>query len=210
MRSSPVKLVVSVVIFLVALGGALMLLRNSSPAEAPSGGSVSGGGAVATSEIWKLGDTWTVKVRQDAGAVSPDSTKNIASVPYRFQVDKAARGSDGAWIIKVMQDGAEGPFAKGWRLHYVDKGGVMTLHRVATGSEPPLEAELAAIVLGPQFPYELTYEAPPKNATLEAADLLERATLPPSTLPGKGDADAPGGTPPAKAPKLDDGAPATY
>ena len=197
MRSNPLRLVVFVVILAVALGGALMLLKQSSPDDSGSGGG-GGGGKGSASDIWKVGDAWTVEVKQNAGAITPGGKTSVAKVPFRFKVDDAPSATQKAWTVKVTQDGAEGPFAAGWRLYYVERDGEMVLSKVATGAatDKPLEAELATIVLGSQFPYEVRYAAPPKDATITAADLIERSSLPPtSAVPG---ADAKGG--PAGAP----------
>lgn len=201
MRRSPNRLVLIVIVFIAALGGALLVLQSrpgddSTPAKDDS--------AAASSDIWKVGDTWTVKVRQDAGAITPGGESSIASIPFRFQVTDAPKGDDRSWVVQVKQDGAEGPFAAGWRLEYRPKGDKLVLHRVAVGTEPPLEAALAGIVLGPQFPYETSYSAPPKDSTIDAKRLLARSSLPPTALPGSDDA-ASGATPPAEAPKLDAG-----
>jgi hypothetical protein len=149
-------------------------------------------------DIFTKGDRWTVKVSQDAGAISPDGARSIAEIPFRFVVAEAPKTKHGAWLVRVRQDGAEGPFANGWRLEYVEQGDKMVLKRVAVGNERFLEAELASIVLGPQFPYEPSYSAPPKSHTLTADKLLDRSQLPPGSLPDGGTA---GATPPAAAPK---------
>jgi len=205
MFRSPARIAFSVVVFAVALVGALVLIRNSQPDEPERRQELAGRDkpAAITSDIWAVGDTWTVKVRQDSGSITPDGTSNVAAVPFEFEVTEAPTKADGPWRVRVTQEGAEGPFAKGWRLEYVaGKDGALVLHRVALGDEPALEAELASIVLGPQFPYEVRYTAPPKDQTLDASALLERSTLPPSSLPGEG---TNGAAPPAEAPKLDDG-----
>lgn len=204
MRTTPVRITLAIVVFAAALGGALLLLRGSEEA-ATTGKGAEGGtpAAAATSDIWKVGDTWTVKVRQDAGAITPDGDTSVAEIPYRFKVAEAPADASGTWLVDVRQDGAEGPFAEGWRLRYAAEGDELVLKQVAVGSQPPLEAELATIVLGPQFPYEVRYDAPPKDATITADKLLDRSELPPTALPGKG---TPGAAPPAEAPG--DGLPA--
>jgi hypothetical protein len=207
MRSPAAKVLVAVVAFALALGGGLLLMKHSSSSSSSSPSSSSGGkgddgggdAAVATSRVWEVGDTWTVKVRQDSGAVTPDGDRSVAAIPFRFEVVEApgADEADGAWRVHVAQDGAEGPFAKGWNLWYVAKDDAMTLSRVSMGDEKPLEAELASIVLGPQFPYEVRYAKPPKDYAVDAEKLLERSQLPPSQLPSGGTA---GAAPPATAP----------
>lgn len=204
MRFTPARIILMVLVFAAALGGALLLLRTSEPGTPSSGSEASDGPApqlaAATSDVWKVGDRWTVKVRQDAGAISPDGAKNIAEVPYRFEVTEAPKTADGTWLVHVDLDGAEGPVANGWNLQYVDEGGTMVLKLVSVGSEPPLEAELASIVLGQQFPYEVRYEAAPKAKTLDADKLLDRSQLPPGVLPSGGKS---GTAPPAMAPAPD-------
>ena len=218
MRTTSMKLTIAVAVFALALGGGLLLLHSSSSDDGSgsSGGSSKSSGSggdgsagAATSDIWKVGDAWTVKVRQDAGAITPDGDKSIAVVPYRFTVKSAPDSADGTWDVHVTQDGAEGPFAKGWHLLYkADADGAMVLKLVATGDEPPLEAELASIALGQQFPYEVRYTAPPKDTTLDGQKLLARSQLPPGQLPQGGEsgaappAEAPGGDMPATAPPL--------
>ena len=201
MRSTTARTLLVIVIFLAALGGALVLLQHRD-ADDPTTGPASRDSAEST--IWKVGDRWTVKVRQDAGAITPDGDASIVAVPYRFEVVKAPKGASDAWIVRVTQDGAQGPFADGWTLQYRPDGDGLELWRVAAGSEPALEAQLASIVLGPQFPYETRYDAPPKNATIDAAKLIKRTSLPPSALPASsGDS---GAAPPAVAPRTGDGA----
>jgi hypothetical protein len=205
MRITPARIILMVLVFIAALGGALMLMRSSEPASGGSGNGAKDDGnasapAAATSDVWKVGDSWTVKVRQDAGAITPDGETNIAEVPYRFQVKEAPKSADGTWLVHVDLDGAEGPVAKGWNLQYADEDGTMVLKLVAVGSEPPLEAELASIVLGQQFPYEVSYTAPPKAKTLDADKLLDRSQLPPGALPSGGTS---GAAPPAMAPAPD-------
>lgn len=197
MRSPLARTLLVLAVFAIGLVGALLLLRTSSDGDAES---ASGSGSDGATSIWAVGDEWTVRVSQDAGAITPDGERSVADVPYRFRV---ASGNDAdGWLVKVTQDGAEGPFAKGWKLTYRPDGDALALHRVAIGDEPALEAELAAIVLGPQFPYEVRYEkAPAADATVTAEKLLERSQLPPSTLPGGDDVD-PGRRPPAEAPPL--------
>ena len=202
MRTNPLQIAVIGIVFVVALAGALVLMQQSSSDSGPS--SKASSSPAAKSDIWAVGDTWTVNVRQDAGEITPDGDTSVATIPFRFKVTDAPKGAKGAWTVHVAQDGAEGPFAKGWDLQYVAKGKSMELYRVSVGDEPPLEAELASIVLGPQFPYEVTYTAPPKTKSLDASKLLDRSMLPPSSLPGGGDA-TPGATPPAQAPKLESG-----
>jgi hypothetical protein len=203
MRSTP-KILLALFVFVAALGGGLLLLAQPSgePDAAPGKPAKQAGGdkqpiSTVTSDIWKVGDRWTIKVRQDAGAITPGGETSIAEVPYRFEVRKAPADATGSWLVHVSQDGAEGPFAAGWNLRYVDKDGTMVLHQVSVGAEPPLEAELATIVLGPQFPYEVSYDAPPTAATIDATRLAERAELPPAQLPS---GNASGAAPPAELP----------
>jgi hypothetical protein len=142
---------------------------------------------------------------RNAGAISPGGETSVAAIPFRFEVATAPKSAGDSWLVKVAQDGAEGPFAAGWKLQYRERDGKMVLYRVAVGSEPALEAELASIVLGPQFPYEVSYSKPPKSATVNADDLMDRSQLPPGALPD-GAPNAPtGATPPAQAPKLSTG-----
>lgn len=188
---TPARIALVAAVFVAGLAGALLFLKSE-----PSG---SGGSRPAvTSDIWGVGDEWVVKVRQDAGAITPDGDTSIATIPFRFEVMKAPKTKAGSWTVHVTQDGAEGPFANGWDLIYRAKGDEMALHRIRLGNEPALEAELAAIVLGPQFPYETSYDAAPRDQTINAARLLKRSALPPSAVPG-GDGTS-GMTPPAEAP----------
>lgn len=207
MRTAP-KIVIATLVFALALGGALLMLNGSSgddggKAAAGERGSSTGdgsgsGGSAATSDVWSVGDAWVVKVRQDAGAITPDGESSIVELPYRFEVASGPAGDSQAWTVHVSQDGAQGPFANGWNLDYVEEDGVMVLSRVSVGKEPPLEAELATIVLGPQFPYEVRYEAPPKDKAVDAEKLLDRSELPPGELPAGGGTS--GAAPPAEAP----------
>lgn len=206
MFRSPARIAVSVVVFAVALVGALLLMRSSDPSTgpAPKSATKEPARAVIPSDVWKVGDTWTVKVRQDSGSISPDGESNVAAIPFEFEVTDGPTTAGEPWLVTVTQEGAEGPFANGWRLQYVERDGALVLTKVAVGEEDPLEAELASIVLGPQFPYEVRYAKPPKDMTLEASKLLERSQLPPSALPGGG---TNGEAPPAEAPVPGGGAP---
>jgi hypothetical protein len=205
MHARTARPVIAIAIFAVALGGGLLVLQSRGDDTGSGGSAPVAATDAAASEIWAVGDEWTVKVRQDAGSITPGGEKSIAEIPYRFEVVTAPEGADGAWVVKVFQDGAEGPFAEGWTLQYVARDGKLQLHRVALGTDVPLEAELASIVLGPQFPYEVSYSAPPKDATIDAERLLDRAALPPTSVPGS---DAPPSgdvAPPAEAPALSPG-----
>lgn len=207
MRITPGRIALTLAVFAAALAGGLLLLQQSGGGGGKARGEQSGDGGrhAPTSDIWAVGDEWTVAVRQDSAAITPDGDTSVAAIPFRFAVVAAPEDATGSWKLRVTQDGAEGPFAAGWRLEYREReDGTMTLHRVAMGEEPPLEAELASIVLGPQFPYETKYTAPPKDATVDAKALLDRTALPPSSLPGAGAPDS-GATPPAEAPRLDAG-----
>jgi hypothetical protein len=202
MRSNSLRLASIVLVFAIAVIVALVVMRKSD--DGSSNGNSSGGKGGA-SDIWKVGDSWTVQVKQDGGAVAPDGDTNVAKIPFRFKVTDAPAATGEAWTVKVLQDGAEGPFAAGWRLYYVERDGAMVLSKVATGAatDKPLEAELATIVLGSQFPYELRYEQAPKDSTITAADLIERSSLPPtSTVPGADGTGGPKGAP--TAPPIDE------
>lgn len=204
MQRSPRTVVIAVAAFALALGGGIALLQNSSPTSVKGGSGKGAGNGSPSNSIWQPGTAWTVSVRQDSGAITPDGAKSVAAVPFRFRVTDPPVSSAGEWKVHVTQDGAEGPFAGGWDLYYREADGAMVLHRVAVGAEKPLEAELAAIVLGPQFPYEVRYEAAPKDFTVDAEKLLDRSLTPPSSLPTDAGGAA-GATPPAQAPKLSAG-----
>ncbi len=195
MRPSTLRLVSAAFVFVAALAGALLLMRT-----ADDGSSRSSGSSAAASEIWKVGDTWTVNVGQDAGAITPDGDTNVARIPFHFKVTDAPKGASGTWKVKVTQEGAEGPFAAGWRLHYAEQGDALVLKQVAMGTDKPLEAEVAAIVLGSQFPYEVRYTKAPKDHAVAASDLIERSSLPPSSAVPGSDAASDEGAP--KAPPL--------
>ncbi len=188
MRTSTFRLFGIAIVFFAALAAALLVLRGDGGSKTGSSGS---GGAAAAGDVWKVGDEWVVKVKQDGGAIAPGGAKNVAEIPFRFAVTDAPTGTDGTWTVQVRQDGAEGPFAEGWRLFYAERDDALVLTKVAMGRQDPLEAELATIVLGSQFPYEVRYTAPPKDRTVTASDLIERSTLPPTTKvpggPGTGD-----------------------
>lgn len=208
MRKTP-KIFLIVCVFALAVTGTLFFLREKSPSKPVTTprSSSSRPASTQSNDIWSVGDTWTVVVRQDAGAITPDGTKSISKVPFRFEVVSAPKNAKGAWKIHIAQDGAEGPFAKGWFLEYVTKDQKMTLHRVSVGDEPPLDATLATIVLGAQFPYEVQYDAaPPKNVTIDASKLLDRAELPPDNLPPSSSAGA-RTKPPTQATQPADSAP---
>lgn len=201
MRSSTIRLVSILLVFAAALVGGIVVLRGSD--DGAGNGNASGSKG-ATSEIWKVGDAWTVEVAQDGGAIAPDGDTSVAKIPFRFKVTDAPAAASEPWVVQVEQDGAEGPFAAGWRLYYVERDGVMELSKVAMGGaqDKPLEAELATIVLGSQFPYEVRYETAPKDATVTAAELIERSALPPSSaVPGSGGKGGPKGAP--TAPPID-------
>ncbi len=203
MRSSTIRLISIFVIFVAALGGGILVLRGSDDGSSNGNGS---GGKSAGSDFWQVGDEWTVQVAQDGGAIAPDGgSTSVAKIPFRFTVMDSPATSSEPWIVKVEQDGAEGPFAAGWRLYYVERDGGMELSKVAMGgaTDKPLEAELATIVLGSQFPYEVRYETAPKDKTVTAADLIERSSLPPSSaVPGSNGTGGPAGAP--TAPPIDE------
>lgn len=208
MRTSTLRLAIAALAFLVACGGALLVLSGDGAGSTGTrgDGGRDGGSArqSATSDIWSVGDAWTVRVRQDAGDITPDGATSIAVIPYRFKVAAAPSAPTDAWTVTVHQDGAEGPFADGWRLLYRDVQGVMQLHRVAMGDQEPMEAELASIVLGLGFPYEVSYRAAPRDRTIDADTLFARSKLPPASLP---DGGSDGAAPPADSPAPPVGAP---
>jgi hypothetical protein len=199
MRTLHLRIALVVVVFALALGGGLLFLSKSD------GGSSSGGGhgkVDATSDVWKVGTHWTVDVRQDSASITPDAGRSVAMIPFHFSVVSAPNASRATWKVHVAQDGAQGPFAKGWNLYYVDKGATMQLSKVSVGDEQPAPADAATIVLGAQFPYETTYASRPTNKSLDAAKLLDRATLPPTSMPDGNDSITSGATPPANAPSV--------
>jgi hypothetical protein len=105
--------------------------------------------------------------------------------------------------VHVAQDGAQGPFAKGWNLYYAaDKAGTMQLAKLSVGDEQPAPADAATIVLGAQFPYETSYATTPVTKSLDAAKLLDRAALPPTSMPDGNDSITSGATPPSDAPSV--------
>lgn len=203
MRTSRTTTLIAVLAFAAAAIGALVLLDRGNGTDTRKAAPKQSG-HTATSDIWKLDDTWTVKVRQDAGSITPDGDRSIAVIAYRFRVVDAPSTQDGTWVVRITQDGAEGPFADGWRLLYrADDSGTMQLWKVATGKERAIEAEVASIVLG-SVPYETSYKAPPKDLTLEGAALRARTTLPPTALPAGGPKD-PSTKPPTDAPNIPSG-----
>ncbi|MCW2956187.1 MAG: hypothetical protein JWO69_1056, partial [Thermoleophilia bacterium] len=178
------RITVAFLAFLAAVAGALFLLRGSDGStEGAQGGEAPSAARSTTSEIWQVGDRWVVNVSQDSGSITPDGEKSVAKVPYRFEVAEApvAGDADSGWLVKVTQDGAEGPFADGWKLVYQERDGAMKLWRVGQGDLKLMEAELATIVLGMGFPYEVTItELPKPEATVSSAKLQARSALPPS------------------------------
>ncbi|MBC7461533.1 MAG: hypothetical protein H7287_09245 [Thermoleophilia bacterium] len=199
-RSHPFRIAVSIFVFALAVAGGLMVFSKSS-ADTKSK-SASGGGAVAASKVWAKGDTWTVLVAQDGAAVSPDTKRSVANVAYRFRVERAPRAAKGEWGVFVSQDGAEGPFADGWHLTYVeDARGAMKLTYVAQGAQKRVEASVASIVLGISFPYQVQYRTAPKpESRVAQSKLYAQSTLPPSDLPTGGGES--GATPPYDAPSV--------
>lgn len=205
MRTWQLRIVLAVLVLAVAAGGAALLMSRS---DSTSDGD-RGAGSAAKSDIWAVGDTWTVKVEQDSATISPDSTKSLALVPYRFRVEKAPTKPGGRWTVHVTQDGAEGPFKDGWRLTYYEKAGVMYLDTVAAGTQKPIEATVASIVLGSNFPYETEYASTPTDSQVKGADLAKRAAQPPTVGAIDAPTSSPGATstesgakPPANAPVL--------
>lgn len=202
------RIVLTVLVFAVAAGGGVLLMSQSSGSTKNGSGGGSGSDVVR-SDIWSVGDSWTVKVEQDSASISPDSTRSVALIPYRFTVESAPKKAGGSWTIHVTQDGAEGPFVDGWRLTYYEKAGAMYLETVAAGKQKPIEATVASIVLGSNFPYETEYSAAPKDVTVSGASLAKRAAQPPTVgamdTPATGagsTATESGATPPANAPVL--------
>lgn len=196
---TPARIAISAAIFVLAVVGALALLRGSEPAPATKAHAK---GPAPTSRIWAPGDTWVVKVAQDSSSISPDTTRSVSNVSYRFRVEGAPKSAGGEWGVFVSQDGAEGPFADGWHLRYTatDKG-CMRLTHVAQGKQRQMEASVASIVLGLGFPYETTYCAAPKPVTtVDATKLMARQSLPPASLPAGGGTN--GATPPVNAPNV--------
>ncbi|MCW2960935.1 MAG: hypothetical protein JWM25_1414 [Thermoleophilia bacterium] len=202
--NSTLRTSIAVLAFAVAAIGALLLMRMSEPAAKDDQPRDS---VAATSDIWKVGDTWVVNVSQDSGTITPDAVRSIATVPYSFRVAEApaAGDKDGAWKVTVTQEGAEGPFAEGWTLQYQERDGAMQLWRVAQGKLKPMEAELATIVLGMGFPYETKLtKLPAPEATVSSAKLQARSALPPATsVPTSKNS---GAAPPTDAPNVPAGA----
>ena len=205
--SLPARIALFVAILVVMATAALLALRSTRSAQSDSHGPAARTDtARAASSIWHEGSRWTITVLQDAASITPSGAKSIAAIPFRFRVTSAPAKPSGLWMVTVTQDGAEGPFAQGWKLQYAQRGDAMVLRRVAVGDEPALEAELAAIVLGPQFPYETRYTAPPASARVTAAELLERTSLPPTAVPGDAEASTePQAAPPVGAPNVGPG-----
>jgi hypothetical protein len=191
-------------IFLLAASATILFISRSGD----------GGGSSSTSSksaIWSVGDTWTVKVKQDSASISPDTKQSTALIPFRFEVMAAPKHAKGEWLVRVHQDGAAGPFRDGWRLAYTEKDSgkcAMELTHVGSGDQRMIEATVASIVLGSNFPYETCYSSAPKSSTVTGTELAKRAALPP--LPANVDKTmiAPSGntetgaTPPKDAPVL--------
>jgi len=213
MHSSRTRIIAGIAIFAVALGATLLVASNrggaaskdSSPA-AKGAGQRDGGTPIAPLSIggWdvKIGDTWAVNVTQDAGGITPDGASKLVKIPYRFEVTGVPGPESDIVSMHVAQDGAEGPFANGWNLQYQVKGATLVLSTVAMGEDKALEAELAAIVLGQDFPYEVAYTKRPAPTTTYAQDkLIARSALPPQQALPKGDGSN-GAVPPSGAPSV--------
>jgi hypothetical protein len=200
-RTHPYRIAVSVFIFVLAIAGALMVLSHSTSDSSAKSGSGNAGGTSIGSKVWKRGTAWTVSVAQDGATVSPDSTRSVSNVAYRFRVEGAPKTAGGEWKVFASQDGAEGQFADGWHLGYVaDAKGCMTLAHVSQGKAREMDADVASIVLGVGFPYQVTYcSTPAKSATVPQSKLLSQSALPPSLPSGGGDS---GVTPPGNAPSV--------
>lgn len=204
--STTSRILLVLVVLVAAAAGTFAVLQKGSSGGSGEPGSDRGGSG---SEIWSVGDRWTVKVRQDSASISPDTKTSEALVPYRFEVVSEPKSSSGEWVVRVEQDGAEGPFADGWRLTYVERGDEMVLTRVGAGEQRLIEATVADIVLGSNFPYETSYDAAPKDKTLDSAELAKRASTPPALPKGKlsvttggSSEESSGAMPPKDAPVL--------
>lgn len=150
--------------------------------------------------IWEAGDRWTVTVRQDGGSVAPGGEGTIANVKYRFAIDSAPKTDAGAWVVKVTQEGAEGPFRQGWKLDYRERGDGMHLVRATVGAQKAVPANLATVVLGLGFPLTARYDAPPRDETVDADELAERTVAPPSGQEISGSTPPSSGTAPDTMP----------
>ena len=187
-------------VFLLAASATILFMSRSSDG--------SGSSSAHSSDIWSVGDTWTVKVKQDSASISPDTKKSAALIPFRFEVTAAPKKSGGEWLVRVKQDGAQGPFADGWRLAYTEKDGAMVLTHVGSGKQRMIEATVASIVLGSNFPYEVTYRTAPKDRTVTGTELAKRASLPPlpknvdKTMIAPSGSTETGAQPPKDAPVL--------
>jgi len=157
--------------------------------------------------VWEKGTAWKVDVTQDAGKVTPGGDGDMVELTYRFRVAGGAGSKERPWRVHVTQEGAEGPFAAGWDLFYVDDPKGVRLSQVAFGEQEPVEPKLASIVLGLGFPLEARYTAPPKDANVDGAKLLDDASgAPEGALPPAAPNE---GSIPKDQPKIDStGAPA--
>lgn len=202
------QFLLAVTILAIATAGTLFLLISQQSAKKDSSSAVK---KQVTSKIWAVGDKWTVKVKQDSASVSPDTKKSEMLIPYHFKVESAPEKAGGEWIIRVKQEGASGPFSEGWRLAYVEKSGKLVLSRVAAADQKLIEATVASIVLGANFPYETEYNAAPKNAVVDGKVLAKRTAAEPLASEEidkalgsgkKGETESSGMRPPVDAPVL--------
>ena len=204
MRTSRTTALIAVLAFAAAAIGALVLLdrgngtdtRKAAPKQSAARPRRATSGSSTTPGPSRSART--------PGSITPDGDTQHRGDRVPLPGRRCTEPQDGTWVVRVTQDGAEGPFADGWRLLYrADDSGTMQLWKVATGKERAIEAEVASIVLG-SVPYETSYKAPPKDLTLEGAALRARTTLPPTALPAGGPKD-PSTKPPTDAPNIPSG-----
>ncbi len=157
--------------------------------------------AGVSSTILVKGDTWVDRLKTTTGSVAAEKKDAHAiTIVYRSQVEKIPTTAQGDWVIRVRQDGAEGPFAAGWRLYYrgSDKKG-FELRAVAPVGRDPMDAKNASVILGEDFPLRTTITSRPKSRTIidRTPGGAAASGLPPE-LPDGPPGNA--GTPPPDAP----------
>ena len=119
--------------------------------------------------IWKVGDAWKVTVRQDSAVADPTGKHQAYDQVYRFTVSKGPSGGGTTWQVTARMVGAEGPFARGFRLYYAERGAALVLTQAGLIGTNPVPASAAPAVLGQSFPLEKRITKRPTDRRIVAS-----------------------------------------
>lgn len=181
------------------LTASLMSVLVLAVALAACGGGGNDRGGTSDSVLTK-GLKWTVTVQQDSSGIVADAgDASTYDTKYDFHVTKAPTGAKGSWTVVAKQQGAQGPFAQGYQLHYSQgPGTAVTLESVSLAGKGKVPADQAMGVLGAQFPLETKITKRPTSRTVKTtADQGGSPGLPPALPSGQIGGSTGGGAPPA-------------